>query len=653
MRLAHAVIRNAVGVFRRGTPVIDENKRFVGVMITSIVVIWLASHPYVGVVHDARLYAIQAVQFGEPALYYDDLYFLHGSQDSFTLFSPVYSPLIEVFGISAAHTLLTIAGSIAWICAAWKFCQCMWGDTQRTFLAIVGIVSLNATYGTQNIFSYAENFGTPRLIAEALLLFSLAYLLSGRNVSSVFCMVAAFALHPLMSAPIMLVGFLMIEKRWSHLLLVLLAGCTCFALAVHFDVAPFNRAGIHLDDEWYSAIKQRVAFAFIAKWKLVDFFGLVLPVVAIFYSSFDVGEVQRRLFMSSLIVSVLGIVTTFVFVDQMRNVLALNLQPWRALWFLTLLGNACVLTAWDAQRKRTLERNALMIAALFSLIEGWVGFPAVCSAIAALCSVVARKVENPESARYGKHYVLSGIRIVLAIDIALIAGAFFVALQQGSSMGLQRSLILPLLALGVGFVVAVFRQQHLFRLAGVCLGVSLIVSLAHIDKRSEWTKFVESGRSRDEIRAFLAGDRQVYWERGVELMWFAGQLPSYYSCLQGTGVMFSKSLALDYKRRTETLRGLATSDFAENPSGLCAERPASDIGGITSKVALLQACRRLPDLDAVVLLHRVEGLDARVWQSPVPVHTVENGRRVDHSAFYRYGCRKLRAGVTGLQGGDT
>jgi len=49
--------------------------------------LWLSTHRYFGIVHDGRLYTVQALRALDPARWTDDLYFRFGSQDAFTVFS--------------------------------------------------------------------------------------------------------------------------------------------------------------------------------------------------------------------------------------------------------------------------------------------------------------------------------------------------------------------------------------------------------------------------------------------------------------------------------------------------------------------------------------------------------------------------------------
>src|SRR5689334_21097000 len=73
-----------------------------------IIALWVALHPYRGIIHDARLYAVQALNVLQDGAYGGDLYFKYGSQDQFSPFSTLYADVVSLVGLSSAHLILTI-----------------------------------------------------------------------------------------------------------------------------------------------------------------------------------------------------------------------------------------------------------------------------------------------------------------------------------------------------------------------------------------------------------------------------------------------------------------------------------------------------------------------------------------------------------------
>lgn len=57
------------------------------------------ANPYAGLIYDARLYAVQALSRLNPGVFSKDLFFMFGSQDSFSFFSLIHSWFIGMFDL--------------------------------------------------------------------------------------------------------------------------------------------------------------------------------------------------------------------------------------------------------------------------------------------------------------------------------------------------------------------------------------------------------------------------------------------------------------------------------------------------------------------------------------------------------------------------
>ena len=74
--------------------------------------LFLSLFGYWGLVHDTRLYALQALAWLHPPLR-QDLYLRFGSQDDYTLFSAFFTPLIQVLGLEGAALTLCLLSLLA------------------------------------------------------------------------------------------------------------------------------------------------------------------------------------------------------------------------------------------------------------------------------------------------------------------------------------------------------------------------------------------------------------------------------------------------------------------------------------------------------------------------------------------------------------
>src|SRR5262245_51531068 len=80
-----------------------------------IATLWMATRPYLGVVHDSRFYTVEALNELIPGRFADDLYFRYGSQGQFTLFTRMYKPFIAAFGVADGNLILTIIAQCLWL----------------------------------------------------------------------------------------------------------------------------------------------------------------------------------------------------------------------------------------------------------------------------------------------------------------------------------------------------------------------------------------------------------------------------------------------------------------------------------------------------------------------------------------------------------
>src|SRR5262245_45144561 len=68
--------------------------------------------PYQGRYPDARLYAAAVVERAAPGTFADDLYLRFGSQDRYSAFSLVMTPLVQLLGLEPAFFLVYLASKV-------------------------------------------------------------------------------------------------------------------------------------------------------------------------------------------------------------------------------------------------------------------------------------------------------------------------------------------------------------------------------------------------------------------------------------------------------------------------------------------------------------------------------------------------------------
>ena len=172
-----------------------------------VLAMWLLTRPYRGVRHDAILYLGQALGRLMPDRFGSDLFLHTGAQDKYSLFSPLLAPLLGHLGVGSVEMALLVACHAAFMLACWKITE-GWFARPLRWAAMMFIAVLPHTYGGLGEFSYAEPFLTARSVAEPLALFALWQLLRGRLVVAIGLAVLAMAFHPLVTIPVLIIGWL-------------------------------------------------------------------------------------------------------------------------------------------------------------------------------------------------------------------------------------------------------------------------------------------------------------------------------------------------------------------------------------------------------------------------------------------------------------
>lgn len=620
-------------------------------LVGAVAVLWLATRPYYGIVHDSRLYTLLALAAADPGRFASDLFLAFGSQDRFTVFSYVYEPVLVWLGPSHAAIVLTLTAHLIWLCGAYWLAWALLRDSRRALLAVAGLVALPSFYGALLTFSFGEPFLTPRLFAEALTMAALGLMLQGRTGFAVLAAMLACAFHPVMALPGAAVIF--IHLAWGRRAWWAAAACagaaTCGLAAL--GVEPFSRIGIRFDPAWFAVILRMNSYAFPSQWSIVDYSILASQAALAALAWRTVEPANRRVIAVVAAVASAGLGLTLIGGDLGRNQLLTNLQPWRATWLLGMISHLLAVPILAALSGR--KRDAHPLTKLFAF-----------SGIAALLFVPLFPVL----------YVW-----------AVILLTFGTVLARRQANAQETPLLVPLLsvviALGIGSTLMHFRPaparllpalperfwaetwNFALLLSGVCLAAltlasaasspqrasrwlqgaltacALLAAVAGWDQRSDWQKFVEGGGPPSaDLASFLPEHGTVYWNDGVDMLWMRLRRPSYYTCTQGAGVMFFRDTAIAHQHRGESLR------FDQPQSDRCPH--LDDVGASAMEAELRRACIREPQLDYIVTPQQAIGVPAREWTSPISfqhVQDVEGSLKVQGiNHFYRYSCSALR-----------
>jgi len=303
--------------------------------------LWFYLEPYHGFYHDGRLYSMLAQYRNMPENFRHDLFVAYGSQDAFTIFSPLYAWLIRQTGLDAAAFILTGVGQLLWFGALLVL---LWRVARGwpAVLALACVVYFARYYDGYGMFSYAEPYPTPRIYAEAFSLLGFAALVGRHYARSLACLVVACVFHPLMAAyglAMIAVAFLA-DRRFSlRVRGGLLAGAVlCGILLVWLKVPPFSGLLHPFDAQWLQvfAAKSRTS-VFVWLWKLpavlhIAYLLLILG-IARWRRLPVLGEQAPLVAGTALALLLVWAVATLGWHDQLIT----QLQFWRCVWLLQIL----------------------------------------------------------------------------------------------------------------------------------------------------------------------------------------------------------------------------------------------------------------------------------------------------------------------------
>jgi hypothetical protein len=598
---------------------------------------------------------VQALRALYPGRFAHDLYFLYGSQDQFTLFTWFYAPIVARFGVAAAGMAFTVLGQILWVAGLSYLASGLLRGRAQVLLAIAATVALPSTYA---LFGYGEEFASPRLFAEALSIGGLGLLVRDRPWPALAVIAAAAVLHPLMALPALAVTLIeraLVRPAWW---LAIGAGVLAVAAMAAAGIQPFAALRVSLDPTWLAIVAVRDAQCLITAWSS-DALMQVIGTTALAILALALAEPRERRFLCCcLAIGLGGLVVTLLGADLLHNKFMIEIQPWRAIWVLTLVVHLYAVPTLIRLLRRDdrfdLAKLALGAALVLLLVTNWVE-PVIFAAapLMALASVlvlwqVAADRAPPAAARM----LVLGAVAAAGTGAVVVVSAYvgFVLPWAAKLRMLAESCALVCAAAAVvgAWLIAPVRRQR--RPAAALTGASIALLVAALwlwDARTPWTRFVEApGPVPESLAALLPEHASVYWEGGLELMWLRLRRPEYYSCAQGTGAVFFRATALEFRRRGEVLSPLRPIDFGK--SVLCprlSDDPGPDEPPRT-RADLARACAGDRGLDYLVLTRPVDGVAAREWKAPAPYQDehIAAGRLIvtRTSRFYAYSCTALR-----------
>lgn len=611
-----------------------------GILLT----LWYMEHPYFGIFHDGRLYTGQALEYLNPKTYANDLFFLYGSQNKYTIFTLGYAKAIDYLGLNYAVLGLTFLGLGLWFSSSIYLIATLVSDW-IFWLALSVITLLPGNYGSGYIFEYAENFLTPRLFSEALVLFSIGLAYKDRWWYSGILLLSSFATHPLITLPAIPILFFYrgsYSKSWLMWFTVVL--CVS-SLLVGLEVEPFGRLLKVMDDEWYDIVMQRSPHLTITSWKTVDWMTVMIN-LSILMCAWQVAEPPLKKLFSAVLITTCIALFIFLLGDVVfHNVLIIQLQCWRILWLTQWFAYFAI--AWlIGNYWRTSEFSRLIILLFFS---AWLMREHTGALISVFATVAwSWQVAGNHSPQITKlirvgAYLIVGQALVwfmLNIDIDYQIINFYFSGVEEWAYRLHRIgegiVLIPLLWLIRHIVIRGDLQRYSYLIfIGTAIFLGFTLYTWHKPQPGLFPQDSQAYDEFSEFRRLIPEMSVVYWKGDSEAepllnTWLLINRASYISKPQSAGVVFNRSTAIEAKRRANNVLPLSIQDSFSVSSLVPAkaltrqEKP--------NRIGLVAVCQDLK-LDFVVLSEPVFDVQYLAQQ------TVSRTK----AHHYLYACQPLRS----------
>lgn len=599
---------------------------------------WLLLHPYRGLVHDSVIYTLFALAKLHPEQLSADIFLRFGSQDSFTLFTPLYVAAIHLFGLEHGAALLLFLAQLGLLVSVWLLARRFVPALEAT-LAVALVALLPSEYGSGDTFHFLEDFLTPRMLAEALTLASIVAAVRERYWLAAGALIIGMLLHPLMA--ITAAAFLtltFIVPRRPRLTIGLGAAAFVATIVVLIAIAPAGR----LDDkDWMITVRMTSAYLFLETWSPADWCRNAVPLTVLAIGCWvGMTPLLRRLCAGAMATVACGLVVNEIFADRLHVALFITLQGWRWTW----LGNVLAVALAPAIVKDCWGRGYSGRIAAIVLATAWVfrGLPPDLLVAAAALAFAAVPTGWGQD-RYWRPLFLGacallGLAICLDLSDRL---SYMPAADATHPLWLQ--VTRRVCGDGSAPAIAVIGAWALLRHApsrAAQLAIALVGALACLVLiPSGWSDLTRTHYTPDFAAKFASWREQiparaeVLWPDTPLGSWYALDRPNYWSSYQVVGAIFSKEKALIMARRSNSLGGALgtphTSETARSTSDYLPPETASrlDLKG------MINACTD-PDLQYIVSWIPV----THTAFAPVNVDPTRPNRRL-----YLYRCADLRS----------
>lgn len=631
---------------------------FAAILLAFHSVLW----PYRGIVHDAKFYAIQALNNLKKGHYANDLFFEFGSQDNYSAFSYVMAPFIDLIGLDIAFWLAYMAASAIFIYATVRIFRILIPDSGLANIAALASIAIPIFYGGWGSFRIHESFFTARMVAQGFGLLGIAAIYRKYAYRAVGFALMGVAFHPIMGTSSFLVILAMLIKERLRSKLVILSvllpllGMLLLTVFFRWDlISPW----ITRDELRYALVKQRTFTCFPLQWHFVDWYRMVGSVAIIWTCCGWLPPRAKALTRLIVWIGIAGIATS-VTGELFSFPILIQGQGYRAFWqiqvlalplgFLAMIRFSSGFSAWSswsALGAFIFLGNPFFVGSngnYLAIVVFQTGIFLIVLAFF-LFSKAGNLGNRRSSALLFPLLITAGLSLSIAggiiransSQVTGIAGISNSLLKLGSQtfvlMIVLWVLYLALSVIKTPSTVTAFSLSVWFSVSLVTF--MLMQSPEYKERRHPEYRNVPFIRETITYNSRHSGeslkDKQIYWPECFELIWFELRANSYYSYAQLSGAVFFKETILEGSRRARLARPFEIARLMQTGS--------LSIGDVQRRLSFLKVKSHEPPptkndlirlandtkLDWIVLDIGFEGL-----------YSAANG------SVYIYDCSKIR-----------
>jgi len=568
---------------------------FLAVLFGISIILLLYRMP--GIEHDARLYMAQGFLYHYHEIFSQDLFFLHGSQDKYTIFPWIVGKILYWADPFPVFKFGILVGLLFFAFSSWYCLKALLPDG-KCYVTWIGILCLPPSYAVISIFSYMEPFFTARIFANSLCLLAIAFVMQRKWWATTFCLLIAGLLHPIQALVILPVIWLWLvikQKLWLHLFWLIIPTIGFSLAGVH----PLDGLFQQMDPFWLMSVKTS-KHLLVSRWHANDFNNLIFDVFILVLASRRLLSPWNTWCQAALLALVLGITSSLVLVDWLNLVLPAGLQLWRvhwlAHWFAMGSVTLFILRHWQIGQWPQAALLILMICLIWSELN-WIWL-----------ILIAIYLIWPKIILHVRQHVLILLNGLFVLILVLLytwkVSAWLYALSNGQDLYLPKYsidfylLYFPAVTIGLPLLgIYLWNKSNENKRWIFCLILFPVLSWAawQWDSRSEMQRAIIplNGHSdvfgvdvpeNAQMQIYSAKDKDIM-ENSALLSWYVLRRAHYFSLAQVAGQVFNRATALEGFQRWQRLKTL------EERVSICQRAvKEKNVSCYINAIALYKAC---------------------------------------------------------------